>query len=94
MKVLYKRVKAPEALKEHSDMLQDYVLSFMVDGKINYGEMGMDLRSFNYDRETNEGILPKSSHSISSGRYSIAGVEPQRDIFNDNYIILDGRKVP
>ncbi len=29
MKILYKRVKAPEALKEHSDMLQDYVLSFM-----------------------------------------------------------------
>ena len=48
----------------------------MQDGKINYGEMAQDLRSFNYDLETNEGILPKSSHSISSGRYSIAGVVP------------------
>jgi len=66
----------------------------MQDGKINYGEMAQDLRSFNYDLETNEGILPKSSHSISSGRYSIAGVVPQRDIFNDKYIVLDGRKVP
>lgn len=74
MKILYKRVKAPEALKEHSDMLHDYVLSFIDNNnKINYAAMGIDLQTFNFDKETNEGILPKSSHSITSGRLSIQG---------------------
>ena len=54
-------MKAPEALKEHSEMLHDYVLSFMApNGKINYIEMGADVRNFNYDQETNNGILPRS----------------------------------
>jgi hypothetical protein len=84
MKIIYKRIKAPEALKEHSDMLHDYVLGFMNEkGKINYAEMAADIRGFNYDRETNFGILPKSAASISSGRYSLYGREEQRDIFND-----------
>ena len=95
MKILYRRVKAPSALKEHSEMLHDYVLSFMApNGKINYIEMGADVRNFNYDKETNDGILPRSAHSISSGRRSIAGTRPQRNIFNDEYIVLDRTKVP
>ena len=35
--------------------------------------MAADLRGFNYDMETNEGILPKTPNSISSGRHSYFG---------------------
>lgn len=44
-----------------------------------------DLHEFNLDLETNQGLLPKRARdgpgSISSGRLSIAGVEPQKNIF-------------
>ena len=74
MRVLNRRVKAPESLKEHQDMLYDYVLTFQCEnGKINYAAMAGDLRSYNYDRETNEGILPKSRASITSGALSMPG---------------------
>jgi len=58
-------------------MLHDYILSFQNEqnGKICYKDMAKDLRSFNFDQETNEGILPRSAHSISDGAYSIAGVQ-------------------
>lgn len=56
--------------------------------------MCRDLASFNYDAETNEGILPKSSHSISSGACSIAGVEPRRNIFNTDFTVVDGKRAP
>ena len=44
-------------------------------GKIKYRELASDLRGFDYDKETNEGIIPKSSNaiSISSGRRSYLG---------------------
>lgn len=52
------------------------------------------MASFNYDLETNEGILPKSAHSISSGAASIYGVEPRKNIFNDAYTVIDGKRAP
>lgn len=95
MRVLNRRVKAPEALKEHQDMLYDYVLTFQEqNGKINYAAMANDLRSYNYDRETNEGILPKSRASITSGAYSVPGNRSPKNVFTDGYTILDGQKVP
>lgn len=60
-------------MKQQKDELHDYLKDFQdpETGKINYAEMAVDLRGFNYDLETNEGILPKAAHSISSGRASI-----------------------
>ena len=49
---------------------------------------------YNYDKETNEGILPKSSASVSSGAYSIPGVMPVKNVFNDNYTIVNAKQVP
>lgn len=63
-------------------------------GKIRYGEMAADLRAFNYDRETNEGVLPKSANSISSGRRSYFGSLAQRNLLSDEYTVLDSQKVP
>jgi len=39
-------------------------------------------------------VLPRSALSISSGKYSVSGVAPKKDIFNDEYIVVDARKVP
>lgn len=77
-------------------MLYDYVQSFIDEstGKVCYKEMASDLASFNFDRETNDGILPRSSASISSGTYSIAGVEPKTNVFNANYTVLNSKQVP
>ena len=58
-------------------------------GKIKYTEMAADLRSFNFDKETNEGIIPKSANSISSGRRSYFGALVQRNVFNDDLLVLD-----
>jgi hypothetical protein len=63
-------------------------------GKIKYTEMAADLRGFNYDLETNEGVMPKSANSISSGRRSYFGALVQRNVFNDDLLVLDSQKVP
>jgi hypothetical protein len=56
--------------------------------------MADDLLAFNYDKETNEGILPKSVASVSSGAYSIPGVQPVKNVFNDNYTVVNAKQVP
>lgn len=58
-------------------------------GKINYREMANDLRGFNYDMETNEGVVPKSANSISSGRRSYFGQLAQRNVLQDDLLVLD-----
>lgn len=63
-------------------------------GQIKYGEMAADLRSFNYNKETNEGVIPKSANSISSGRRSYFGALVQRNVFNDDMVVLDSQSVP
>lgn len=56
--------------------------------------MANDLNTFNFDKETNEGILPRSSGSISDGAYSIAGVQPKQNIFNSDYTVVDSKRAP
>jgi hypothetical protein len=55
--------------------------------------MKQDLQRFDYHLETNHGILPRSSASISSGNNSLAGAEPRVGAF-DNYLILDAKRAP
>ena len=55
--------------------------------------MANDLRSFNYDMETNEGILPKKPNSISSGRASFKGSNPT-SILSNEFVVLDSQNVP
>lgn len=49
--------------------------------------MAMDLRNFNYDLETNEGILPKGPNSITSGAGSIQGKTISGG--GEDYVVLD-----
>lgn len=51
--------------------------------------MADDLRGFNYDMETNEGVVPKSANSISSGRRSYFGQLAQRNVLQDDLLVLD-----
>ena len=63
-------------------------------GKIKYTDMAADLRCFNYDMETNEGIVPKSAQSITSGRRSYFGALVQRNVFEGDMLVLDSQHVP
>jgi len=77
-------------------LLHQYVQKFYKEdtGKVNYQEMAKDLQGFNFDAETNFGVLPKSAHSISSGAGSIQGVATPKDCFNDEYVVLDTKRAP
>ena len=58
MRIIEKRVEVPHQLREHKDMLYDYIREFCDDqtGKIHYAVMARDLQQFNFDKETNFGI--------------------------------------
>ena len=75
MKVLDRRLKTTTNMQQEKEDLHDYLLMFQDEssGKIKYTEMAADLRGFNYDLETNEGVMPRSANSISSGRRSYFG---------------------
>ena len=96
MRVLDRRLHTTTAMQDQKEELHEYLMQFIDDsnGKINYTDMALDLRSFNYDKETNLGILPRSSRSISSGRYSYFGSMVQKNVFNDDFTVLDSQSVP
>jgi Ca2+-binding EF-hand superfamily protein len=96
MKVLDRRMRTTTNMENEKGELHEYLLMFQDEesGKIKYTEMAADLRGFNYDLETNEGVMPKSANSISSGRRSYFGALVQRNVFNDDLLVLDSQKVP
>ena len=96
MRVLDHRMKTTTAMQQEKGELHEYLMMFADEnsGKIKYTEMAADLRGFNYNMETNEGVIPKSANSISSGRRSYFGALVQRNVFNDEMIVLDSQNVP
>ena len=96
MRVLDHRMKPTTEMQQQKEELHEYLMMFQdeASGKIKYSEMAADLRSFNYNNETNEGIIPKSAQSISSGRRSYFGALVQRNVFNDDMVVLDSQSVP
>ena len=96
MKVLERRMHTTTAMQQNKEELHEYLMQFHDDktGKISYTDMALDLRNFNYDKETNLGIMPKSQRSISSGRYSYFGNVAQKNVFNDDFTVLDSQKIP
>ena len=96
MKVIKTRMKAPTGISaDHQDMLHDYVQCFQDSnsGKINYYQMGLDLNTFNFDKETNFGIVPRSQASVSDGAQSFAYDNTRKDIFTD-LTVLNTQKTP
>jgi len=57
--------------------------------------MNADMTVFNFDRETNQGILPRSagSASITSGARSLTGDHKRHNIF-ENLNVQDAKMVP
>lgn len=96
MRVLDRRMVPTTAMGLQKEELHEYLMMFQDEatGQIKYGEMAADLRSFNYNKETNEGVIPKSANSISSGRRSYFGALVQRNVFNDDMVVLDSQSVP
>lgn len=97
MRVLEQRMHTTSKMKEERDELHEYLLMFQDEdtGKIKYRELAADLRGFNYDLETNEGVIPRSANSITSGRRSYFGTIVQRNVFNqDEMVVLDSQHVP
>ncbi len=96
MKVLERRMKTTTAMQQQKSELHEYLMMFadQNSGKIRYCDMAADLRGFSYDNETNEGIVPKSAHSISSGRRSYFGALVQKNVFQDDLLVLDSQSVP
>ena len=96
MRVLDHRMKTTTNMQQEKGELHEYLMMFADDnsGRIRYTEMAADLRSFNYNMETNEGVIPKSANSISSGRRSYFGALVQRNVFNDDLVVLDSQSVP
>ena len=62
MRVLDRRMHTTTEMKQNREELHEYLMQFHDDktGKISYTDLALDLRNFNYDNETNLGILPKS----------------------------------
>lgn len=96
MKVLDRRLKITQPMQQNKGELHDYLCEFRDEktGLINYQQMAMDLRGFNFDNETNLGVLPKSSRSISSGRYSFVGSFVNKNAFTDDLCVLNSQSVP
>ena len=99
MKVLEKRANMSTAMKYDEAKraeLHECLMMFQDEqsGRIRYADMALDLRGFNYDMETNEGILPRTPNSISSGRRSFFGAAVARNVFNDDYVVVDCQQVP
>lgn len=96
MKILERRMKPTTAMKQEKDELHEYLLMFQdeTSGKIKYNEMAADLRGFNFNLETNEGVIPKSAQSITSGRRSYFGALVSKNMFQDDLLVLDSQHVP
>lgn len=93
MKILEKRVKLPEYLKQEPQHLTEFLNEFVDNssGNIKYKEMVESLRTFDYDTETstrtNHGA--PASHRSSSFHSDMFGVTKPKTIYDDEYVVLD-----
>ena len=90
IRAIEKSVNVPHALQTNMDSLCQYMAGFQDDntGKINYRAMAQVLENFNFKAEANE-LPPRSGNSLTSGAFSIMGAEQPRNVFDDDYIVLD-----
>jgi len=95
MKVIDRRAKIPEYLKNESgDMLHE-VLGNYTDpnnGRVDYRSLVEDLREFNFEQASSKDMSDAKLASLSK----TPGQEPRKrkTIFEDDYIVLDSQKVP
>lgn len=66
--------------------------SFLQDGsnKVEYKSLVDDIMGF----EFNEEAQPRSQHTIKSGLTDAVAYNEPKGIFDDDYVVLDSKKVP
>ena len=87
----------PEYLKQSHDHLEKFVTEYTDSetGKVNYRDMIDYLRSFDYERATNEkNVIPSSNRSSAHSDILNQVARKTKTIFDDDYVILDSQKVP
>lgn len=94
LKVINRRAQVPEQLKlNNKDKLYEYIDRFTNEGdakKVNYREMLEDVQT--YDIYADASI--KSAATMRSGLTDAVGYVEPKSIFDDDYIVLDSKKVP
>lgn len=105
LKVVNKRVQIPQFVTADSEgrQIQDpnqvvikYAQKFQQEnGKVDYKSLVEDLMNFDYIKsQYDEGSVPASSGSMRSGMTDAQDYKEPRSIFDDDYIVLDQKKVP
>lgn len=100
LKVIGNQSQIPEGLKyNNNDDLVAYVNQYLVEGtnRVDYGKLVVDLNNFDYVasiRAADGLAVPKSNSSVRSGLTDAVGWQEPKSIFDDEYVVLDLKKVP
>jgi len=83
---------------KNNEDLVSYVNQYLVEGthRVDYGKLLSELNSFDYVQSLRaaDGGVPKSNASIRSGLTDAVGWLEPKGIFDDDYVVLDLKKVP
>ena len=94
MKVLNRRVQVPGYFKQnYQQQMIDYVSKFTQGdkGQIDYREMVEDVQRFDYMADATQ---PRSGASQKSAIVNSVVWNEPKSIFEDDYVVLDQKKVP
>jgi uncharacterized protein YdcH (DUF465 family) len=100
MKVIDRRAKIPEYLKQESgDLLHEFMGQYVDhnNGHVDYRTLVEDIREFNYEQANQKGTAGGDLQETRIAAFSkTPGNEARKrkTIFEDNYIVLDSQKVP
>lgn len=86
MKVLERRAKIPEYLKQNNgDLLYEIVGGYTHEERVDYRGFIDELKTFNYEQAMS-GVVPEKPPLHEEPR--------RRTIFEDDYVVLDSQKIP
>lgn len=97
MKVIDRRAKIPEYLKqENGELLHEFLGNYIdhSNGHVDYRSLVDDIREFNYEQANKQ--KPGDLDETRVAAFSRTPNEPRKrkTIFEDEYIVLDSQKVP
>jgi Ca2+-binding EF-hand superfamily protein len=100
MKVIDRRAKIPEYLKQESgDLLHEFMGQYVDhnNGHVDYRSLVEDIREFNYEQANQKGTAGgdlQETHIAAFSKTPGNETRKRKTIFEDNYIVLDSQKVP
>lgn len=87
----------PEKIKHNQEELRQYLSQFVdqSSGKVDYRDFIQDVQDFDYRKEQfNDGNPARSGASMRSGITDALDYRESRGIYEDDYVVLDQKKVP